>query len=356
MFKKKSELQDLIHKDPNLVANGILEISALHNKDNYVPQLISLGKNISLNQMLIDNVFIDAHGILTLVSCQLYGHRDFGQSFYIQTIAFATALKTYFAKTSRDFKDEFNTLLRTSSLKTSFKELIKIISQDPFLKRYEDVSWKKYFQTRLQQNLKEGYFRLVLICAPNMTVSFDKHETENLMRDLSFVEPKEKNYDLVLLDIRKNQNIYQTKMIWRNYVELPDIPIIEKRLTLSLITNKENDGWSVHTTDLWERFSGALLKGKISLRPNVYGYSLRHNSKALYILICITPNTFFLRRDRINPEESIYEAIKSKRLNDILPTFTPEVITQKMHLSLRLYLTEKTTPQQLIKAINIIHG
>lgn len=373
VFDQKPELQEILHQNPNLIANGILEISPLHNTDHSSPLLISLGKNLSFNNTVIDNAFIDAHGVLTLVSCQLYGSQEFSRNLYAPTVNFAADLKAFFIKYSRDFEDTFNNLLQTSGLHFTLQDIIHVISQDPFLERYEGAPWKKYFKTRLQQNLKEGYFRLVLVCAPNMTVSFDRTELENLMRSMTFSESKEKHYDLVLLDLREQQEQYQTSMIWRSYTELPHMPIIEKRLTQSVVTSlrdekketkkedkrdeekKQEHGWSDQLTKLWEEFSDGLLSAKISMRPNSYGYSLNRGT-SLYILVCITPETFFLRRDRILRGQYLYEVVASNQVEAVFPTFSYEVVESNNRLSLRLYLSDQTTAEDLLKAVNIVQG
>ena len=358
MFEHKSELQDLLHHNPNLIANGILEISPLHNMDNSTPLLVSLGKNLSFNNTVIDNILIDAHGVLTLVACQLYGSPEFSRNLYASTVNFAADLKAYFIAKPSNFEENFDELLRNSGLTFTLQDIIKVIAQDPFLEKYEDGSWKKYFKTRLQQNLKEGYFRLVMICSPSTTLAFDRPELENLMRSMTFSESKEKHYDLVLLDLRRQKDGYQTSMIWRSYTELPHMPIIEKRLTQVFEQKeqeKKDDGWSPALSTIWEQFSDGLLSAKISMRPNTYGYSLNRGA-SLYILICITPRTFFLRRDRILPGQYLYEVISSKQTQEVFPTLTPEILERNGRFSLRLHLSDKTTAEDLLKAVNVLQG
>lgn len=68
MFKAESEMQELIHNEPDTILSGVPEINPQYCPDT--PSIISLGREISLSSGFIDNLYIDSNAIITFVECK----------------------------------------------------------------------------------------------------------------------------------------------------------------------------------------------------------------------------------------------------------------------------------------------
>ncbi len=85
MFSNEKQLQSLIHEHPEVLTSGLFDIARQINGEE-VPNLISLGREIPLQSGALDNLFIDANGILTVVECKLYSNSEIRREVYSQAV------------------------------------------------------------------------------------------------------------------------------------------------------------------------------------------------------------------------------------------------------------------------------
>ena len=84
----------------------------------------------------------------------------------------------------------------------------------------------------------------------------------------------------------------------------------------------------------------------------------------MYVLICLTEHSFFLRRDHILFGEYLFEIIESERVSDVFSSFEIEQSQKNTQgnssvaykFNLKLYLTKDSTADILMEAVNILRG
>jgi hypothetical protein len=243
MFNSESEFQRLVHKNPEVILSGILEINPQYCPDT--PSIISLGREIPLNSGPIDNLYIDTNAIITFVECKIYGNSSIKRQVYSQAINYASDLQNMLSHfTGIEFCEEFFKILnKGQSFKYGkFEDIIGYLSEDKILDRKRIADWKEQFIQRLEYNIKAGVFRIIIACAPSPKNIFSYSAIRNLIQLMNFSEAQNNRYDLILLDVREENKIFISKIIWRRFAYLPQIPLIAlatKNTSLSIKAMKE---------------------------------------------------------------------------------------------------------------------
>jgi len=91
MGKLEKYWQDLVCNDPKLISEGIPDLSEEFNK-GVEYKLISLGTEISTPSGLIDNLFIDSSGIITIVECKRFCNQEIKREVYSQILNYASQI------------------------------------------------------------------------------------------------------------------------------------------------------------------------------------------------------------------------------------------------------------------------
>ena len=114
-----------------------------------MPPVLSLGRETPLNSGPIDNLFIDANGILTLVECKRYCDSRLKRDVYSQAINYAADLHNMLHSfNGAAFVDEFFRIVSRSNgigYKT-FDELLAALAKAPILQTKDIDNWR----TRIQ--------------------------------------------------------------------------------------------------------------------------------------------------------------------------------------------------------------
>lgn len=325
MFSAESEFQELIHNNPEILLSGILEINPRFCPDT--PMLLSLGREIPLSSGCIDNMFIDVNGVITFVECKRYSDARIKREVYSQAVNYASDLKNLLIHyTSEEFINEFFQIVsKTPSFPfESFEHLLSCLSDDPLLSGKNINDWEEQFTKRLENNIKQGICRIIIACAPSSDRVFAYSPVRNLMQIMTFTETSNNNYDLILLDTRKENEEYISRIIWRNYSLLPQIPLIAQaqrntsarieEMNTMLVTMPEK------SKDLLEQVLEYFNERNIYPVENTYGYALYsgENNRSLYVAVNIRKDGWEIIRRQIRSPEYLFELICSGKVKSIL--------------------------------------
>lgn len=282
--------------------------------------ILSLGKEIPLRSGPIDNFYIDTNGIITLVECKTYSNSGIKRSVYSQAINYASDLQNMLIHYSgAEFIEQFYSIIIKGESVTylQFDSAVDQLSKDPILKNKKKDDWKQQFLQRLEFNIKNGVFRIVILCAPSIANSFAYAPVRNLMQLMTFSESGNSKYDLILMDLREKLGNYQTQMIWRRYCPLPQIPLLARS---SNDTTAGIEAMEKRFSELpfeaqvsLKRFLENLLMEGIDKRTNTQGYALYDVStnKSMYMSIGIDRETWVVRRHGIRSDEMLFADMES---------------------------------------------
>lgn len=332
MFKTESEFQAFMHQDPSILLSGILDINPDLCPDT--PVLLTLGREIPLASGKLDNLFIDINGILTFVECKRYGDGRVKREVYAQAINYASDLKSaLFHYTGSEFTAQFfNVVSQAQNLPhSSYEELLTALSQDPLFEGRNINDWRDQFATRLESNIKQGACRVIIACTPSPNDVFAYNHVRNLMDILTFSESARKTYDLMLLDVREVGDVYLSRVIWRNYSMLPQIPLVaqaRRDTTTAIESMKERRKHlpEERRTSL-DGFIAALSENDVYLKEITQGYALysERNNKSLYTKILIHDNDWTVLRHQIHDHDALFPAILNGNLDRELEGVTFKV-------------------------------
>jgi len=324
MFKAESEFQELIHNNPEILLSGILEINPRFCPDT--PTLLSLGREIPLSSGPIDNMYIDVNGVITFVECKRYSDARIKREVYSQAVNYASDLKNLLIHyTGEDFINEFFQIVSKAQgfPFESFEGLLSCLSDDPLLSGKNLNDWEGQFTKRLENNIKQGICRIIIACAPSVDRIFAYSPVRNLMQIMTFTETSNNNYDLILLDTRKENEEYISRIIWRNYSPLPQIPLIAQaqRNTAARIEdmNTKLVNLPEKSKALLEQLLQYLRERNIYSVENTYGYALYSgkNNKSLYVVINVLEDGWEIRRHQIKESEYLYEFISLDKIRGL---------------------------------------
>ena len=324
MFKTERDLQELVHMKPQIVLGGIPEISPDYCKD--VPPVLSLGRETPLNSGPIDNLFIDANGILTLVECKRYCDSRLKRDVYSQAINYAADLHNMLHSfNGAAFIDEFFRIVSRSDgieYKT-FDELLAALAKAPILQTKDIDNWRTQFKDRLEFNIKSRLFRIIILCGPSPDSTFSVGPVRNLMQLMRFAEKENANYDLLLMDIRETlSDGYASKIIWRRYAPLPQIELfasLSRDNTRGIEAMKELRDLMAAKNKAAEE---SLMRLLILLNENGYfveentnGLAIYRNDKrSIFTLIKMEESGWKIVRHQLRKGEPLYPQIEAKML------------------------------------------
>ncbi|MBD2076435.1 hypothetical protein H6F86_21620 [Phormidium sp. FACHB-592] len=313
MFVNEAELQQLVHEQPELILSGIPEINPVYCSDT--PKILSLGREIPLRSGPIDNLYVDTNGIITLVECKTYSNSGIKRSVYSQAINYASDLQNMLIHYSgTEFIEQFYSIITEGNFVTypQFDSMVAQLSQDCILEGKNKKDWKQQFLQRLEFNIKNGVFRIVILCAPSKTNLFSYAAVRNLMQLMTFSESGNSKYDLILMDLRGEAGAYQAQMIWRRYCPLPQIPLIANSLRavergIEAMRKRFSMLPSPAQATL-KRFQDSLREAGIDVVENSIGYSLRDadTRKSMFISVETDQDTWFVRRHQIRNDDSLF--------------------------------------------------
>ena len=327
MFESEEELQKLVHERPELILSGIPEIDPQYCPDT--PFIVSLGREVPLNSGPIDNLYVDTNAIVTFVECKRYGDSRIKRDVYAQAINYAADLRSMLIHYSgQGFLDEFYRVISRSqdAPYKSFDELMEKLSQDTILEGKNVDDWAEQFRARLENNIKNGVFRILIVCGPTPDNAFSYSTVRNLMQLMDFSESHENKYDLILMDLRADGEGYVSKMIWRNFSVLPQIPLFAKatRDNSAGIESMRNR-YANMPTNLREQLEDLLRyldNNGVYLVENTQGFSAYSQKvkKALYTRVSIEDKSWTVLRHQIRRAETLFSLIEDEELNSQIST------------------------------------
>jgi hypothetical protein len=327
MFKLESELQSLVHLRPEIVLGGIPEISPDYCSD--VPAAISLGREIQLASGPIDNLFIDANAILTFVECKRHGDSRLKREVYAQAINYASDLKNMLLDYSgKSFLEQFFSLIsKVNDFKfKTFDELLATLGKDPVLVGKDLFDWRTQFIDRLEFNIKHGVFRIVILCGASPESRFSATMLRNLMQLMTYAEKDTARYDLLLMDVSETgQNEYVSRIIWRRYSPLPQIPLLasaSRDTSLGIETMRETRASMAVNNPSADaslvRLLSTLDENGYSVQENTQGLAFIRGKKSLYTMVRIVNEGWQLVRHQIRRGEILHADIENKQLPSCL--------------------------------------
>ncbi len=317
MFISENDMQLAVHQDPGIILSGIPEANPEFCPD--VPGLISLGREIQLASGPIDNLFIDANAILTFVECKRYSDSRIKREVYPQAVNYAADLKNQLIHyNGDDFHLKLSEIILSAkgSKYQSMEAILSDLSDDPLLSRKDLSEWRHQFLNRLELNIKSGACRIILLCGSTHDNVFNFRAIRNLMQLMSFSERPTSLYDLILMDLREERDCKLSRIIWRRYAPLPQIPLIAETVrdtSIGIDRMKVRESCLPPDQKLaLRRFIEELSSKGIIAVENTYGYALKRQSskKSLYITIEIRDKDWIIIRHQIGHSEPLYSKLK----------------------------------------------
>jgi hypothetical protein len=321
MFKLESELQTLVDEKPEIVLGGIPEISPDYCSD--VPAVLSLGREIPLSSGPIDNLFIDANAILTFVECKRHGDGRLKREVYSQAINYASDVQNMLQHfNGAEFLKEFFDLMSKAQggKYHSLDALYAALSKDAILAGKNIADWQAQFKDRLELNIKRGTFRVIILCGASPESRFSASMVRNLMQIMTFAEKESAKYDLLLMDISEaGDNDYVSRIIWRRYAPLPQIPLLANasrdtsqgieamRERRSLLASRQPVA-----EQLLARLLGLLDDGGYSVEENTHGFAVFKDKKSIFTTIRIEDGSWKIVRHQIRRGEVLHSQIEGK--------------------------------------------
>lgn len=331
MFSTEDAMQAAIHSRPELVLSGIPEINPEFCPD--APGLLSLGREISLASGQIDNLFIDVNAVLTFVECKRYSDSRLKREVYPQALNYASDLKNLLANyNGEEFDTAFSDLIASapSGGCRNLEEVIAELRKDPILERKNKEEWRRQFRERLEYNIKSGVCRIVLLCAPTPNNAFNYRAVRNLMQLMSFSEHPGSRYDLMLMDLRQERDALVSRVIWRRYAALPQIPLIVEAMrdtSAAIDKMKEREAGLPEELRkfLWQLLESLSEKGLIAV-ANTTGYALKSedSKKSIYTQINVGERGLSAVRHQIRPPEPLYFTLEASRIPPIPSDLEPK--------------------------------
>ena len=324
-FNSEDDLQAAIHQDPGLILQGVPDIDPELCEDS--PQLLSLGREVRLDSGdRIDNLFIDANGILTFVECKPYDNSNLKCNVYPQALSYAAGLAAQLADfDGQEFVEEFSKVVlgRKRAGYGSLDEVMGRLADDEIFKGKVLGEWRSQFPNRLERNVKQGLCRIVILCAPTRKVQFHYSGVRNLMQTMTFSEASGARYELILMELRDTQNRqdYSTRIVWRRHAALPRIPLVagSSRDTTEGIEAMERreENWSEAETQGLDALIEALRDEGISYSRNTQGYALKKERKSTYVVLKVNDKGWEIVRSQINEGEELYDTVKNSDDNSL---------------------------------------
>jgi len=366
MFDREEQLRDILHEQPELLLEGLPEINPVFCPD--APMLVSLGREIRLLSGPIDNMFIDLNGIVTLVECKLYSNFELKRKIYSQAINYASDLQNMLLHyEGDDFLEEFHRLSTKNETETVFNDLesmIAAISDDETLTGKNLEDWRNQFSNRLKSNIQNGVFRIILACGPKPNFDFHYGNVRNLLRIMNFSESPVSRYDLALMDIRTNKEEYSSKLIWRRYCPLPEIPLIAmSNRNREIGIRKINEAfaalpdWSQEKLNLFENALEKLDRPLITI-PNNTGLAIKTSKgRSTYAVIAPSGDSWTVKRHQIRNVEKVHGIISEGKLAEYLDEFPHKVYKGKASslggeiYDIEFKMTENTDINSLLDAV-----
>ena len=365
MFKSESTFQELIHNRPEIVLSGIPEVNPNLCPDT--PAIVSLGREVSLASGPIDNLYIDTNAILTFVECKRYSDTRIKREVHSQVVNYAADLQGMLTHYSGDdFVARFIEIVKKAdgTRYTSMDLILDDLSKDPILENRNINDWKRQFLERLEFNIKQGICRIVIACAPDPQSNFSYTQIRNLMKLMQFSESPQSNYDLILMDIRKSNENFESKIIWRSYAALPLIPLIanSNRDTSQQIEDLHNtiENLDDDIKSQLEEFISLLDTQGIYTKDNTSGFALywQDTHKSLYVRIGVTSKGWCINRHQIRTNEELFQYLEKNNPPADLQKFSPGIKeTNGVHgaiIDLVIETTAATNLQELAQLVRVL--
>lgn len=325
MFSTEDAMQASVHSNPQLILSGIPEINPVFCPDS--PGLISLGREIQLASGPIDNLFIDANAVLTFVECKRYCDSRLKREVYPQALNYASDLQSQLIHfTGDEFPREFMGILASAQQAPfeNINQLMEALEQDQLIteRNIDTREWRRQFRERLEYNVKAGICRVVILCAPAPNSTFNYRSVRNLIQLMTFSEQSTARYDLLLMDLREEMDTLLSRIIWRRYAALPQIPLVARssRDTSASIGRMKQREDELPQTDkaVLDGFLRALEEHGLMAVENTFGYAIKSEKtkRSIYTQITMKDGAWTIVRNQIRPPEPLYCRLDA---NEALP-------------------------------------
>lgn len=362
-FKKERDMQKHIQKHISFLS-GIPDL----NCDGNV--LFPIGREIKVLSGKLDNLFIDKDGVLTIVECKLYSNNGIKRDVYSQILNYAADIKTMcyatdddeliasfdsiLEKTSTSSKRMINEIFLPNEEKGSFaliqEHIYKKISEnsgkDEFGKNEFDPDeldkWGAQFKRAFCENIRKDAMRLIILCSPQNGDEMKAVHFKNLMNIMSFSENSNSPYELLLMNYESGIS----RIIWRRYVQLPELQITRERRVKyqEKIDEVKANKKALDKNPVFKAFFNWIDNTRgLSLDVNTHGYSIKKTDdgkvKSTYVgLKILSKKNYYLRIYQIREDEELYK--KKNEFKELAREATYLKLVEKGHIfELQLYLS-----------------
>lgn len=340
---KEKFWQNLIHEHPDLIKEGIPELSDSLNCKPYY-KLHPIATEINFDSGPMDNLFIDYNAVLTIVECKLYSNNDIKRSVYSQILNYAADIVKFSRTTNglADFKDKFIKKVENNdeiNVEESINKLNKIITD--FLPKDKTTEEQKTndkgslceeFWEQLYANCKNGYFRLIILCcaAPEPV---DGIKLRHLMNIMTYPEHNLYTSDSILMDIKAvklqeedtKEKDYLTRIIWRKYAILPEFSKTRDNKLLSEKIAEHREAFAKFKTknkEFYEEFLNQLRGKDLTTSFDSNGLNIllvknsvksRKSSLFIYVVVDEKEDQLQICRHQIRTDDGcLYDKVDSK--------------------------------------------
>ncbi len=351
MFSTEDELQAAIHDRPEIVLSGIPEINPQICPD--APGLVSLGREIPLSSGSVDNLFVDINAVLTFVECKRYSDARLKREVYPQAVNYASDIQNRLIHyNGEQFRQEFGSLIASArgGGYRCFADVVAALAGDPILEGKDIDEWQRQFLERFEYNVKSGVCRVVLLCAPAPNNAFNYRAVRNLMQLMSFSEYSASRYDIILMDLREERGEFVTKIIWRRYAALPQVPLVARSLrdtSAGIDRMKRREArLAPELRVMLKKLLEALSEQGLMAVENTVGYALKNQSskKSIYTQISILDGSWVVVRHQIRPPESLYYKLEAEERPSVLNDLNPIITLKKSTLEPRRLFEIELSP------------
>ncbi len=280
--------------------------------------MVSLGREVPLGSGPVDNLFLDTNAIITFVECKRYSDARVKREVYPQALNYASDLQSHLIHYEGDeFLEQLFSIVgqgQGSDFGT-LDDVIEALSNDPVIVGKNKTEWRRQFVKRLESNIKAGICRVVILCAPAPNTQFAYRAVRNLMQLMSFSEQTNSKYDLILMDLREEFDNYISRIIWRRYASLPQIPLVAEYSRdqsagiekMKLREEKLSEEQRLALDDLFVE----LAEHKIQATENTQGYSLKweESNKSLFTQVNIKEKGWVILRHQIRSPDPLFQHI-----------------------------------------------
>jgi hypothetical protein len=182
------------------------------------------------------------------------------------------------------------------------------------------------------------------------------------MQLMTFSEQTTARYDLVLMDVREERDAMVSRIIWRRYATLPQIPLVaESSRDTSNAIDKMKERISALSRDHREALEDLLEslseRGLIGVE-NTYGYALKSEDtkKSTYTVISIGDHAWSIVRHQVRPAEPLYKCLEDGEIPQVLGAFKPKISSRRSSLGSGKHFEVELSPALLPQTDDLVRA